>query len=199
MRATAYFCCSPGLSIFAKKRGVSWRQTNAINPVSSKRFPCAFACFSSAASNKFSQASTASSGTFGGLRAFLPDLRAISILKPTASTTSLGTKKAGWKKEGQSPEYLWWRWWKFPSMATWTSAVLHLILIHHMHSYIKYSIAHSLRPKKFSAKHAGHLWYSSGEQRPELSPLVDSLDWSINIINIQTYLYYKWTHIYRCH
>ena len=40
--------------------------------------------------------------------------------------------------------------------------------------YLYLLIAHSFRPKKFSAKHAGHLCYSSGEHRPELSPLADS-------------------------
>ena len=89
--ATLYFCCSPGVSMFAKKRGMSWRQMSAMMPVSSKLSIAAFCFLPSAASYEVSHWSTASSGRatlycHGGC------LRAALIRFPTSSTCDLGRK-----------------------------------------------------------------------------------------------------------
>jgi len=89
--ATLYFCCSPGVSMFAKNRGMSWRQMSAMMPVSSKLSIAAFCFLLSAASYEVSHWSTASSGTAtlycrgGCLRAALTRL-------PASLTCNLGRK-----------------------------------------------------------------------------------------------------------
>ena len=47
--ATMYFCCSPGVSMFAKNKGISWWQMSATRPVSLNLIPLVFCFFSLAA------------------------------------------------------------------------------------------------------------------------------------------------------
>ena len=86
-RATAYFCCSPGVSILAKNKGMSWQQTIDIRPLSSKSLAQLF-WFPFTAKCNPSHASMASSGTFGALFLSFCDLAAAMCLL-TASTSSL--------------------------------------------------------------------------------------------------------------
>ena len=48
--ATLYFCCSLGVSILVKKRGMSWQHMSTITPVSSKLSIATFCFFPSVAS-----------------------------------------------------------------------------------------------------------------------------------------------------
>ena len=91
---TLYFCCSPGVSMFAKKWGMSWQQISTMMPVSSKQSIAAFCLLPSAASYNASHWSMALSGTVTchclGAR-----LRARSIQHPTMSTWALEMKYMG--------------------------------------------------------------------------------------------------------
>jgi hypothetical protein len=91
--AMEYFCCLPGVSMLAKKRGMSCRQTKDIQPVASNLALSAW-WLPFAAPYESSHSSTASSGTidlYGRAGAF----HALLIRSPTWLTTAFGRMYSG--------------------------------------------------------------------------------------------------------